>query len=112
MQHAFAWRRAMFASLALVPALALTTAPARAADDDVDLRQIAIHYHDLDLTSAKGRAHLETRLHHAAATVCGYANGELPSINDEPARACYNNALAHAHTALAAAQSAHQVVTR
>ena len=112
MQHAFAWRRAMLASLALVPAVALGVAPTRAADSGVDTRQMAVHYHDLDLATAKGRTHLEMRLQRAAAMVCGNPDGERPAFNDEAARTCYNSALAHAHTALATAQARREVVTR
>ena len=112
MQHAIAWRRAMFASLALVPALALSAAPARAADSDAEVHQMAVPYHDLDLATAKGRARLQARLDRAAAMVCGQPDGLRPAFTDEAARTCYNTALAHARTALAAAQTAREVVTR
>ena len=102
----------MFTSLALVPALALTAAPARAADNEGETSQLEIRYHDLDLTTAKGRNQLEMRLHRAAATVCGYDDGDRATFDIAAGRTCYNTALAHAHTALAAAQSAHEVVTR
>ncbi len=114
MQHRFAWRSAMLAGLALIPALTLTATPALAhsSDSDVVVNSLAVHYHDLDLATAQGRARLEARLQSAAAMVCGNADGARPWRGDDPALTCYNDALAHARTALAAAQQPREMVRR
>lgn len=110
MKHAFAWRATAFAGVVL----GLVSSPvlAQSANDEIDHRQMAVHYHDHDLATAKGRARLETRLERAAAMVCGYDNGETPWKGDDDGRACYNTALVHAHTALAAAAQPREMVTR
>jgi UrcA family protein len=104
----------MLAGLALIPALALTATPvlAQDANSDIVVNTLAVHYHDLDLGTAQGRARLEHRLQRAAAVVCGNADGARPWIGDEAGQACYNDALAHARTALAAVQKPREVVTR
>ena len=106
----------MFAGLTLVPALAFTAAPARAADQPYELQQMAVSYHDLDLATAKGRARLEKRLNRAAATVCGTDYTNRWTTDGAAARACASSALAHAHTALAdllvPLQKPREVVTR
>jgi UrcA family protein len=114
MQHAFAWRTAVLAGLALIPALTLTATPALAqsTNSDVVVTRLDVHYHDLDLATAKGRARLEARLRRASAQVCGLADGTGLWRGDDAGQDCYNRALAQAHTALAAAQQPREVVTR
>eukprot|EP01037_Dinobryon_pediforme_P001537 gene1537-1560_t len=75
MTHQSTRRFAAIASLALItaPLLAASPASAHAANPpaipgDVDLRQLTVNYHDLDLTTARGRARLEQRIDQAAAT--------------------------------------------
>jgi len=112
MQHAFAWRRAMFASLALVPALALTTAPARAADSDIAVHKLEVHFSNADLSTEKGRARLEHRLQHAAEIVCSPSGENGFWRGDDQQLACYNQAMTQAHTALALAQKPQEMVRR
>jgi UrcA family protein len=102
----------MVAGLALIPALSLAATSAHAAQTDNTTQHVEVHYHDLDLATPKGRAQMETRLQRAAATVCGYSNDEHHLLGDDAGRACYDNALAHARTALAAAQKPGQMATR
>jgi UrcA family protein len=108
MQHAFAWRATALAALAL----STTPALAQSAASDAEQHSMAVHYHDLDLATAKGRARLEMRLERAAAMVCGNPDGQRPWHGDDAAQTCYDNALAHARTTLAAAQNTREVVTR
>jgi UrcA family protein len=47
------------------------------------LRTVAVHYGDLDLRSAPGRAALDHRLRHAVRTACGEASpADLRGQND------------------------------
>lgn len=110
MKQNLPWRSLMIAGVVLV----VTSSPALAQSVNAqsDVREMAIHYHDLDLNTVKGRRHLEARLERAAALVCGYDNGRQPWKGDDAGQACYNTALVHAHTALAAAQRPREVVTR
>ena len=108
MKHAFAW------SSAVLIAAGLCTAPAmaQAADDGAVKTSIAVTYHDLDLTTAKGRARLDMRIRHAAETVCGYNRDERPWRGDDAGTACYDKALRDAQTTLAARALPRDVVTR
>ena len=108
MKHAFAW------SSAMLIAAGLCTAPAMAqsADDGAVRTTIAVNYHDLDLTTPKGRARLDMRLRHAAERVCGYDRDERPWRGDEARTACYTKALRDARTTLAARALPRDVVTR
>ena len=114
MPYASAWRPAMLASLALIPALTLSTTPAlaQAADSDVDLRKLAVVYGDLDLSTTNGQARLDERLRHAAARVCGQENGIRPQLHDEANLRCYEEALAGARNTMAHKQQDHQLVRR
>ncbi|WP_353229954.1 UrcA family protein [Novosphingobium sp.] len=131
MSHPNAWRRAMYAGLALIPACALASAPAHAApthasstlaaqvqaapdagNADTDLRKLTVRYPDLDLTTARDRARLETRITRAAALVCGNDDGYLSIATDAEGRRCYYDALARAHAHLAANAQARTLVSR
>ena len=58
--------------VAIVAAGLLWAAPAaRAADDDYDTQSRIVGTHDLDLSSAAGRATLHRRIVMAAVSVCG-----------------------------------------
>jgi len=96
----------MFAA-ALIPVLALSAAPAFAATTaggDEAAPHIAVQFGDLDLSSAKGRHILESRLRHSAASVCDYdVTDSHPLINAQ--RECFETALQNAHVTLAMKQS-------
>jgi len=114
MPYASAWRPAVLAGLALIPALNLSAAPALAqnAAADSDKHTLAVGYGDLDLTTSKGRARLDERLRHAAARVCGQEDGVRPELHDEQALRCYEDALAGARGTLAHRQQMPQLVRR
>jgi len=97
-----AWRYAALAGPVLFCTLA-QPAMAQAVEDDTDVRQMAVRYGDLDLTTAKGRHRLEMRLQRSAAIVCGRGDGDgdWPQPGNTFTRQCYDAALARAHTALA-----------
>ena len=108
MMHVHAWRPAVLA--ALLPALALSAAPAFAQNAQTSAENPMVHrmtvsYADLDMTTAKGRTVLERRLRHSASQVCNYDRSErlLQGWGEE--RECYNAAMAHARVSLAAAIS-------
>jgi UrcA family protein len=104
----------MLAGLALTPALSLFTTPALAqnAAFDSDQHTLAVIYGDLDLTTRTGRVHLDERLRHAAARVCGQEDGVRPPMHDESAVRCYENALAAARDTMAHKQQGPQLVRR
>ncbi len=114
MSHAFAWRRAALASLVLIPALGLGISPAMAqsADADTEVHSMVLHYGDLDLSTAKGRGQLNTRIREAAASVCGMQPGVRTQPQIEEFRDCYNQALNHAQRTLAQKQQDMQLVRR
>jgi UrcA family protein len=108
MMHVRAWRPAVFS--ALMPVLVLSAAPAFAADGATTangndaIHHIAVQYGDLDLSQAKGRHILESRLRHSAASVCDYdLTDSHPLINAQ--RDCFETALRNAHVTLAMKQS-------
>ena len=109
MKHAFAW-----ASTALIISAGLFAAPAMAqsAGGYTVETSMAVHFHDLDLTTVKGRTQLNQRVERAAARVCGYDYGQRPGRGDDEGRACYDRALRDARTTLAARQTSREVVTR
>lgn len=93
------------AGLALAPAMLLGAVPALAApapeDGQTDVRTTTVAYGDLNLATASGRHQLDTRLRHAADTVCGVDHG-LVDLTEAAARsACCNHALIDARHALA-----------
>ena len=107
------------AGLALVIAPLVAAAPAQAhaatAPDNAegtDLRQLTVDYHDLDLTTARGRRQLEMRIDHAAADVCGYDRGARPPAEMVDGRKCYVDALSHAHATIASRLAAQTLVSR
>lgn len=63
--------------------------------------QRLVHYDDLDLASAKGRAILAARLRHAARAVCDTSYGVHPLIEVMEARRCYRSALQSAQREVA-----------
>jgi UrcA family protein len=84
---------ALAASALAIMAAAAIASPAYAADDGT--QSTTIHYRDLDLTTDAGAAALKQRIGHAAANVCGPADGRTL---DDLARynACRNAAIASA----------------
>jgi UrcA family protein len=103
------------AGLALVPALALSIQPAHAAtapNADTEVRQMAVGYGDLDLTTARGRHRLEMRLERSAAMVCGIDPGQYPLPGQQAMRACYDHALNQAHLAMVAATTRARMASR
>jgi UrcA family protein len=112
MSHAFAWRPAALAGLALIPAVGLGAGPAMAQNADTQVRTMALHYGDLDLSTAKGRSALDARLRRTAAQVCGSETGMRSLPEAEAFRACYNEALKQAHRTLVLKQQETQLVRR
>jgi UrcA family protein len=89
-----------------------TPALAHAPDSDVVQHELAVNYGDLDLSTSKGRTHLDNRLQRAAAMVCGQEDGARPQFHDEAAFKCYTEALASARDAMAHKQQGPQLVRR
>ena len=114
MSHAFAWRPAMFASLALVPVLSLGAgaAHAQSVDADSEVHSMTLSYGDLDLSTAKGRSTLNARIRRAAAEVCGQQAGVRQQPLEPEYRACFNRALTGARQELAQKQAEIQLVRR
>ncbi len=119
MTHQSTRRFAAIAGLALItaPLLAASPASAHAANPpaipgDVDLRQLTVDYHDLDLTTARGRARLEQRINQAAATVCDYDRGSRPPAEAAAGHHCYVDALMHARATVANRIAAQTLVSR
>jgi UrcA family protein len=108
MKHAFAWGSAALVAAGLFAAPAM----AQSAADGAVKTTVAVHYHDIDLTTAKGRARLDWRMKRAAEQVCGYDRLERPWPGDGPAMACYDRALRDARTTFAARTGLREVVTR
>jgi len=92
--------------------LVATPALAQTAQTHDDVPTLGVSYHDLDLTTAKGRARLDMRLERAAAMVCGNGDGMHPAISDRAAYDCYNAAMTKARIAAAAAQHQTELVRR
>jgi UrcA family protein len=90
-----------WASLALVPVFVLAAAPAFAETTDPDVHHMAVRYDDLDLSTAKGRHLLDSRLRHSAAEVCGHEDGQQPRPEDMEGMHCYDKALTNARMAMA-----------
>ena len=94
--------------------LALCAQPAAAQSVQFDaqaaeLPQRLVAYADLDLSTARGQARLETRLRHAASAVCE-ANYGPHSLNEAmEARRCYRTALQSAHRQVASIASVKMV---
>lgn len=82
---------ACFATLAAVGALS-TSAAAQPAASAAAPQRAVVHYSDLNLASASGRAQLEYRVSAAAAALCGPA----PSIRDLGATQAYKACLREA----------------
>jgi UrcA family protein len=124
MTHRFTRRLAAGAGLALIIAPLLAASPASAhaagaqsfsapsAAADTDLRQLTVYYHDLDLTTPRGRAQLEQRINQAAATVCEYDRGSRPPVEAAAGHKCYVDALDHAHATLASRLAGQTLVSR
>ena len=112
MQHRFAWRSTVLASLAL--GMSSASAFAQTEHGDAEVRHVAVSYGDLDLNTAHGRARLALRLQHAAATACGRDDGARMGASDFDAQRCYDKAMDNARTALARAraQADRQLVAR
>ena len=84
---------ALTASALVIMTAAAIASPAHAAGSDT--KSTKIHYRDLDLTTDAGAAALKQRVVHAAANICGPADGRTL---DDLARynACRSNAIASA----------------
>ena len=89
-------------TLALI-ALATTTggiaAPAMAQDDDAP--RVMVHYGDLDLHTAAGRARLDTRIRGAIRSMCRVEPRPLPQVRANQ-RACEAHARSSVEPQLAA----------
>lgn len=90
---------AAVAALALVPAAHAAEA---AGSDQPEVHSLAVSYHDLDLSTAKGRSTLHWRMRMAAQTVCGYDAVRKPMAEMAAAQACYDHAMRDAQVKLAA----------
>ncbi len=96
--------------LTLAAALLSTATPALAQPAT---HSVAVHYGDLDLASADGRATLDSRLRQAVRTACGTASSaDLRGLNRAAAcRADLNRSLAERReAAYAAARPARPLV--
>jgi UrcA family protein len=104
----------MLAGLALAPVLGLGASPALAqsAEPDTQVRTMALHYGDLDLSTARGRGQLNARLHQTAAAVCGMEPGMRSLPQADEFRDCYNHALNEAQRSLAQKQQETRLVRR
>ncbi len=97
---------AIAASLA---GLALSTQPAAAQSAADQPAQHLVSYADLDLSTARDQARLESRLRHAASTVCESNYGSHPLNEAMEARRCYRSALQSAHRQVASIASVKMV---
>ena len=103
-------------ALAAVPALAIVTPayanPASAAADPAEVRSQAVSFHDLDLSTPRGRAMLHRRLRFAAQDVCDYNGGPRPLSEQAAAQECYDRAMRNADAALARLTTDHQMAVK
>jgi len=81
-------------SLALALAATVLAVPAAATEDEAP--SVAVHYSDLDLTSAAGQRQLDLRLERAAREVCGVDEKVVGShLRSRHSRDCYREARRH-----------------
>ena len=77
-----------FIGISTLCAIALSAAPAMAADPDT--RSETVSYADLDLTTEAGVDELEHRIDFAARRVCGFSEPDTGSrIRSTETRACH-----------------------
>jgi len=88
---------ALAAAMAATSISVLASSPVHAATNHV-------RYGDLDLSTAAGRAMLDSRINRAARTVCWIENGNIRG-----AEACRRESVANAHAQLDRAIQAHNI---
>lgn len=92
------------APVLVAPAVVLAVSTAAHAQDARTVRQEAVTYRDLDLTTPAGQAMFQSRLRHAAQDVCG-SSPDRHSFQDEADfKACTDKALSTAVASLPSAQ--------
>jgi UrcA family protein len=97
----FARKASAFAILAL--AAVAGSAGSAAAAQEREVETIVVRFADLDLTRPSGMARLDTRLRHAARTVCDSRARDVKSLRQDAE--CRDRAFADARTEVAALTS-------
>ncbi len=90
----------MAAPVLVAPAVVLAVSTAARAQEAHTVRQEAVTYRDLNLTSPVGQAAFENRIRHAAQDVCGPSPDRRNFDETADFKACMNRAVSNAVAAL------------